>query len=66
MCIMCVYVCVQPLSGREWHTDGMRKGRLHPFSMLLGRTTVLVYVCVSVLLGRRTCIGVCVCACVCV
>ncbi len=24
------------LAGRDWHTDGLRKGKLHPFSILLG------------------------------
>ena len=25
-----------PLSGSEWHTDGMRQGKRNPFSLLLG------------------------------
>ena len=29
-------VCPDHLSGREWHTDGMRQGKRNPFSLLLG------------------------------
>eukprot|EP00940_MAST-03C_sp_MAST-3C-sp2_P001431 g1431.t1 len=29
-------VRAQPLSGRRWHTDALRQGKFHPFSLLVG------------------------------